>query len=100
MKVIKFLLLLIIAIIIGVFGAHNSTLAPISFYPFNIEISVAIFILFFGAMLLGVIIAGLVTGLKAMHWRKLVRLKTREIERLKKENAELRNEKINQKLIG
>jgi len=100
MNIIKFFFLLIIALIIAVFGAHNSELVPISLYPFNIEISVAAFVLFFGFLLLGAILAGLVTGIKLLHWRKLVKAKSREIARLEKENTELRAAKINQHLLG
>ena len=100
MGVLKFLFLVVIALIIGVFGAHNSEMVPISFYPFNLEIQIAAFALFFTAVLLGVIIAGLISGLKALHWRKLVRLKTREIAKLEKEIAQLRAERTNQQLLS
>ncbi len=94
MNIIKFLLLLIIATIIAVFGAHNSELVPISFYPFSFEISIAAFVLFFGFIILGVILAGIVSAAKIIHWKKLVKQKSREVARLEKENASLRNEKI------
>lgn len=101
MKVIKLLFLLFLALVIGVFGAHNSTYVPLSFYPFDLQISVAAFVLLFGAVLFGVIVAGIGTGAKIMHWRKLVKLKTREVAKLEKENAELRaSNNNNQQLIG
>jgi len=100
MGVIKFLFLLLIALVIGVFGAHNSGMVPVSFYPLNLEIQVAAFILFFAAILLGVLLASLIASIKSLRWRKLVRTKNREIERLEKENAELRAAKLNQPLLS
>lgn len=100
MSIIKFLLLLFLAIIIAVFGAHNSELVPINFYPFNFEVSVAAFVLFFFFTLLGILLSGIVIGVRILHWRKLVKLKSREIERLEKELNESRNSRINQHLIG
>lgn len=93
MKLIKLFFIFIILLMLGIFGAHNAELVPISFYPFDVELSVAVFLLFFGAVFIGVILSAFAYGTKVLHWRKLVRLKNREIERLEKENAALRAEK-------
>lgn len=94
MRVIKTFLFLVLALIVGVFGAHNSRLVPVDFYPFNLQLEVAVFLLFFVALVVGVILSGMVMGVKVMHMRKLVRLKKKEIKRLEEQLSEMRAKEL------
>ena len=90
MIILKILLLLILATIIGVFAVHNHQYVDISFYPFDLTISIAMFFLVFGAMLFGVLLAWIICYAKISFWRKAAKKKTKENETLQKELSDSR----------
>jgi len=94
MKVLKFLFLFLIAVIIGVFAAHNATPVPINFYPFNLEVSVAVFLLVLAAVFIGAVLSAIICSAKILQARKLARLRKKEIERLQKEIAGLKPREV------
>lgn len=80
---LKFLILGPIAIVLVLFAIANRQWVPVSIDPFSradpaLTLEAPLYVLMFGAMMVGVLLGGLATWLKQRRYRKVARLHQRQ----------------------
>lgn len=86
---LKFLILGPIAIVLVLFAIANRQWVPVSINPFSradptLTLEAPLYMLMFGAMMIGVVLGGLATWLKQRPYRKVARLHQRQEARAAK----------------
>jgi len=94
-KIVAAVILIPLAIVIVAFGVANRQLVTLSFDPFSADrpassLSLPLFILVIGLLILGVVIGGVATWLSHGRWRRAARRFEREAQVLRGEIAALR----------
>jgi len=97
MKFIKTIIFLVVAILVGVFASNNKELVEVDLFPLPIKFAAASFILFFGGILIGVIVGGGYQTFRAMYWRRVANTTKRKLETAEGELKE-KNDNQNQNL--
>ena len=94
-KIVAAVILIPLAIVIVAFGVANRQFVTLSFDPFSAErpassVSLPLFVLVIGLLILGVVIGGVATWLSHGRWRRAARRFEREVQTLRGELAALR----------
>ena len=84
MKLLKFILLLIAAILVSVFAANNDQAVTINLYPLSYEFSASFFFIIFIAVLFGVLIGGTALSFKVYYWKRVAGSAKHRAEKLEK----------------
>jgi len=94
-KIVAAVILIPLAIVIVAFAVANRQLVTLSLDPFSAErpassLSLPLFVLIIGLLILGVVIGGVATWLNHGRWRRAARRFEREVRALRGEIAALR----------
>lgn len=73
LKIIKLLLFALAAIIVAVFAANNNQAVSLNLHPLPIQFEVSLFVIVFAAILFGVLLAGTITSLRLLYWRRVAK---------------------------
>ena len=94
-KIVAAVILIPLAVVIVAFAVANRHEVTLSLDPFNAErpassLSLPLFVLVIGLLILGVVIGGVATWLNHGRWRRAARRFEREVQALRGEVASLR----------
>jgi uncharacterized integral membrane protein len=95
LRVVKFLFLLPIGTALVIFGVANRSAVTVLLEPFSpageaLSLSVPLYVVFFAALAMGVVLGSLATWFSQGRYRKAGREARREAERLASENSRLK----------
>jgi len=87
MKLFRWMLILLLALVLIVFAISNRTFITLSFWPFPVEIDAPAYLVVLLALLVGFLLGEAVAWLGAGHWRRAAKRHGRRVESLERELA-------------
>jgi len=95
-KIVAAVILIPLAIVIVAFAVANRQIVTVSLDPFSPEhpassVTLPLFVLVIGLLIVGVVIGGAASWLRHGHWRRTARRFERDIRELRSELASLRH---------
>jgi uncharacterized integral membrane protein len=80
----KLIFLILLALIVAIFAANNNQAVSLDLYPVPVQFEISLFIIVFACMMFGVLIAGTLTSLRLMYWKRVAKNSQKTIAKLEK----------------
>lgn len=93
MKLLKFFLIFILALIFIIFCVVNRALITLDLFPLPYSINVPVFVLFLLSIAVGAIVTGLMLNIQIFRMRHLVKNTRQRMQAVENENKSLRSER-------
>ncbi|MEK6745642.1 MAG: LapA family protein [Pseudomonadota bacterium] len=93
MKLIKFFLIFVLAVVFIVLCVANREMITLSLFPFPYSVSIPVFILFLLSMAVGAVITGFMLNIQIFRMRHLVKNTKQRMQAVEDENKSLRSER-------
>lgn len=85
LNIIKWLFLLIISLAIVTFAVANNSIITISLFPLPLEIDIALYLLLFACLIIGILLGGFATYLHTRKWLIETKQQQKELNALGEE---------------
>lgn len=85
----KLIFLVLLALIVAVFAANNNQAVSLDLYPVPVQFEISLFVVVFACMLFGVLIAGTLTSLRLMYWKRVAKNSQKNLAKLEKQNQQI-----------
>jgi uncharacterized integral membrane protein len=83
--------------VVAVFASSNRQSVVLSFYPLPYEIGVPLYLLFFGLLMVGIVLGAMLTFVQGRYWKAEAKEKKKQIKALEQELSGVR---VEQKLLS
>lgn len=87
MRIVRWLITALIALVLIVFAVSNRQGAAVSFWPFSFMIEAPLYLVVLLALLVGFLLGELVAWLNGRRWRREARVRGRRLDALERELA-------------
>ena len=94
----KIIILIIIAVIVAVFAGNNNQAVRLDLYPLPTTIEISLFVVVFACIVFGALLAGTITSLRLIYWKRVGRNAQKNIQKLETENKQLRKQATSNQL--
>jgi len=91
----KFIVLVIISLIVAVFAANNNQAVTLDLYPIPTTVQISLFVVVFACLVFGALLAGTITSLRLIYWKRVGKHAQKNIRKLESENSQLRKQSNN-----
>ena len=89
-RFLKIIVLIIISLIVAVFAANNNQAVTLDLYPIPTTVQISVFVVVFACIVFGALLAGTITSLRLIYWKRVGRNAQKTIKKLEAENVHLR----------
>lgn len=97
-RFLKIIILIIVSLIVAVFASNNNQAVTLDLYPIPTSVQISVFVVVFSCIVFGALMAGTITSLRLIYWKRVGKNSQKTIKKLEAENAHLRKNAASQQL--